>query len=155
MGTRHRQAVIAKNGELKIQQYGQWDGYPSGQGTDILQYLREGDLKKYQKNLNKLNQITDAQVEEVESDENWPETYPFLSRDCGSKIHKMVEEGTVPFVVHTPEDECVKWCAGFYTIDFKNGVFISEYGGITKAYSLDNLPTDEEYLKDTEPPDEE
>ena len=35
-----------------------------------------------------------------------------------------------------------------------NQVFISEYGGITKAYPLDNLPTDEEYLKDTEPEDE-
>ena len=92
MGTRHRQAVITKKAEMKIQQYGQWDGYPSGQGTDILNFLRTGDLKKYQKNLNKLNQITDAQVEEVEADENWTETYPFLSRDCGSNIHKMVED---------------------------------------------------------------
>ena len=155
MGTRHRQAVIAKSGELKIQQYGQWDGYPSGQGTDILQYLRTGNLKKYQKNLNQIKQINDTQTAEVEADENWPETYPFLSRDCGAQIHKMVEEGKVPFVVHTPEDECVKWCAGFYTIDFKNGVFISEYGGITKAYPLDKLPTDEEYLKEMEPSDEE
>jgi len=155
MGTRHRQAVISKRGSLKIQQYGQWDGYPSGQGTDILQYLRTGDLKTYQKNLTKVKVITKTQTTEVEADENWPETYPFLSRDCGSNIHKMIEEGTVPFVVHTPEKECEQWCEGFYTIDFKNGVFISEWRGITKAYPLDKLPTDEDYLLEMEPPEDE
>ena len=113
MGTRHRQAVISKRGALKIQQYGQWDGYPSGQGLDILQYLRDGNLKTYQKNLTQVKQITKAQTVEVEADENWPETYPFLSRDCGSRIHKLIEEGKVPFVVHTPEAECESWCEGF------------------------------------------
>jgi hypothetical protein len=32
MGTRHRQTVITKEGEQRISQYGQWDGYPSCQG---------------------------------------------------------------------------------------------------------------------------
>ena len=155
MGTRHRQAVISKRGALKIQQYGQWDGYPSGQGLDILQYLRDGNLKTYQKNLTQVKQITKAQTVEVEADENWPETYPFLSRDCGSRIHKLIEEGKVPFVVHTPEDECEKWCEGFYTIDFKKNVFISDYYGVHKKYSLDKLPTDEKYLAEMEPPEDE
>ena len=155
MGTRHRQAVISKRGSLKVQQYGQWDGYPSGQGLDILKFLRTANLKKYQKNLTKVKQATKTQITEVEAVENWPEVYPFLSRDCGSRIHKMIEEDEVPFVVHTPEDECVKWCEGFYTIDFKKGVFISEYYGRTKEYPLDKLPTDEEYLAAMEPPDED
>ena len=155
MGTRHRQAVISKRGALKIQQYGQWDGYPSGQGLDILQYLRDGDLKKYQKNLTQVKQITKAQTVKVEADENWPETHLFLSRDCGAKIHKMIEEGTVPYVHHTPENECVKWCEGFYTIDFKRGIFLSEYYGVSMDFPLDNLPTDDEYLAIMEPPDTE
>jgi len=155
MGTRHRQAVISKRGALKIQQYGQWDGYPSGQGLDILHYLRDGDLKKYQKNLTQVKQITKAQTVEVEADENWPETYLFLSRNCGAKIHEMIEEGTVPYVLHTPEDECVKWCEGFYTIDFKKGIFLSEYRDVSKEFPLDNLPTDDEYLAVMEPSSDE
>jgi hypothetical protein len=155
MGTRHRQAVISKTGELKIQQYGQWDGYPSGQGIDILKYLRSGNLKKYQKNLNKINLITDDQVKKVEDDPNWTNNYPYMSRDCGSQIHQMIEDGEVPFVSFIEEDEAKKWCEGFYTIDFKNGVFISDYYGIVKAYPLDKLPTDEVYLAEMEPPEEE
>lgn len=155
MGTRHRQAVISKRGSLKIQQYGQWDGYPDGQGRNILEYLRSADLKKYQKNLTQIKQATKAQILIVEAEEEWPHVYPFLSRDCGARIHQMIEDGAVPYVVHTPESECVQWCEGFYTIDFQKGVFISEYRGTVKSYPLDNLPTNKKYLEDMNPPEEE
>jgi hypothetical protein len=39
MGTRNLTMVINK-GETKVAQYGQWDGYPSGQGAEILKFLR-------------------------------------------------------------------------------------------------------------------
>jgi len=155
MGTRHRQAVISKRGALKVQQYGQWDGYSSGQGLDILNFLRNADLKTYQKNLTQLKQINKAQIAEVDADKNWTETYPYLSRDCGSRIHEMIEKDEVPFVSHTPEKECEKWCEGFYTIDLQKGVFISEYYGKKTEYPLDNLPTDKEYLAAMETPDDE
>lgn len=155
MGTRHRQAVISKKGILKVQQYGQWDGYPSGQGSEILRYLKSGDIKKYHKNLTKLKKATKAQLKIVEDDENWTQNYPYLSRDCGSRIHQMIEDGTVPFVIHTPEEECRQWCEGFYTIDFHKGLFISEYYGKIKSYPLDNLPDDDVYLKDMEDETEE
>lgn len=38
MGTRHLIAVI-QNEEPKVAQYGQWDGYPRGQGIQILKFL--------------------------------------------------------------------------------------------------------------------
>jgi len=38
MGTRNLTMVIS-DGKTKIAQYGQWDGYPSGQGADILAFL--------------------------------------------------------------------------------------------------------------------
>lgn len=156
MGTRHRQAVISKDGELKIQQYGQWDGYPSGQGVEILQYLRNGNLEKYYKNLLKIHQITDEQIDEVNSHgENWSNLYPYLSRDCGSKIHQMIENGEVKFVQFIDEDEAHRWCEGFYTIDFQNNLFSSEFHGISSSFDLNELPSDEEYLKIMEPSDEE
>ena len=54
MGTRHSQMVINKAGETKVVQYGQWDGYPSGQGVDILAFLRGADLDKYDEEVSKL-----------------------------------------------------------------------------------------------------
>ncbi|QOD60636.1 hypothetical protein H9I45_15050 [Polaribacter haliotis] len=147
MGTRHRQAVITKEGDLKIQQYGQWDGYPDGQGKDILNYLRNGDLDRYQENLNKIPLINDEQIDEVNKDSNWTKNYPYLSRDCGSNIHQMIEYGVVKFVQHTDLEECQKWCEGFYTIDFQKGVFITEYYDNTVEFDLKKLPTEEEYLK--------
>lgn len=156
MGTRHRQAVISKDGELKIQQYGQWDGYPSGQGVEILRYLKNGNLEKYHKNLLKIPQITDEQIDKVNSlGKDWKKIYPYLSRDCGSKIHQMIEDGEVKFVQFIDEDEAERWCEGFYTIDFKLNTFTSEFYDKKSSFNLDDLPSEEEYLKIMEPSDEE
>ena len=40
MGTRNLTAVFI-DGEYKVAQYGQWDGYPEGQGMTALYFLRE------------------------------------------------------------------------------------------------------------------
>lgn len=147
MGTRHQQIVIAKDGTRKISQYGQWDGYPSGQGVEILNYLTNGDLEKYHDELIKIPVITDEQCKQVEQDKNWPAEYPYLSRDCGSKIHQMIEDGKVKFVSLVDDEEAKKWCEGFYTIDFSQNEFTSEYGGVKMSFSLNALPSKEEYLK--------
>lgn len=47
MGTRNLTMVIDQRGQTKIAQYGQWDGYPSGQGITILRFLRRQDNLKY------------------------------------------------------------------------------------------------------------
>ena len=147
MGTRHRQEVITKDGEMRIQQYGQWDGYPDGQGVEILEYLRNGDLEKYQKNLDSIPLINEDEAKFISSNEDWARVFPYLSRDCGSKIHQMIEDGVVRFVQHAPIEECERWCEGFYTIDFENDLFISEYRGNVVEVKISNLPTNEEYLK--------
>lgn len=43
MGTRHLIAIV-QDGAPKVAQYGQWDGYPSGQGADIVGFLAGADL---------------------------------------------------------------------------------------------------------------
>lgn len=148
MGTRHHQVVINEEGKTKVSQYGQWDGYPSGQGKDILEYLKKGKLDEYLKNLNKIPIATKKQLEKVNSDKDWKINYPYLSRDCGSDIHQMIEDGVVKFVVHIDSEEAKQWCEGFYTIDFKEGTFKSEYHGRSKTYKLNKLPSVKKYLKD-------
>jgi hypothetical protein len=147
MGTRHYQTVIDKEGNLKIAQYGQWDGYPSGQGVEILDYLREANLEKYQENLSKIHEITDEEANMVDNDDDWTKKWPWLSRDCGSHIHQMIEDGHVPFVSLMDKEEANKWCEGFYCIDFNKNTFSSRFYGQFTEFFLDKLPTIDEYLE--------
>ena len=147
MGTRHHQKVINKQGELKVSQYGQWDGYPDGQGVEILDYLKQGNLDKYQEELDKLHLITDEESKIVDADHKWQENYPYMGRDCGSKIHQMIEDGEVKFVQFIDDEEAKRWCQGFYTIDFQQNKFIAEFNGVIREYSLSDLPTDEQFLR--------
>ena len=39
MGTRNL-TIVYVDGEYKVAQYGQWDGYPEGQGATCLDFLR-------------------------------------------------------------------------------------------------------------------
>ncbi len=147
MGTRHLQTVIDKHGNLKLSQYGQWDGYPDGQGIDILNFLRECDMEKYSQEVSKLREITESEAKEVEKIENWPEKYPFLSRDCGADIHSLIQNGQVPYVRMISKEEANKWCEGFYCINLKERTFESNFDEEHSVHSLDNLPSEEDYLK--------
>lgn len=150
MGTRHSQMVINVEGEVKLRQYGQWDGYPSGQGVDILNFLRSANLELYNKEVSKLVAPTKEQEIVIDKDDKWSENYPYLSRDCGFKIHKMIEQGEVKFVYLQDRKDALSWCEGFYTIDLQKNKFIAEYNGIKKTYNLSRLPTDKKFLKDFE-----
>lgn len=53
MGTRNLTMVIDRAGKLKVAQYGQWDGYPSGQGATILAFAKDKEkMAKLEKRLN-------------------------------------------------------------------------------------------------------
>lgn len=41
MGTRHLIRIIDSTGIIRAAQYGQWDGYPSGQGVDLLEHMHD------------------------------------------------------------------------------------------------------------------
>lgn len=59
MGTRHLIAVQL-DGEYKIAQYGQWDGYPDGKGIDVLHFLRNRmDEEKFKAALRHSSFISD------------------------------------------------------------------------------------------------
>lgn len=104
MGTRHLICVVL-GGEYKIAQYGQWDGYPSGQGVTILNTLKGmvadlNSMDTFKAKAKELSFFTDAEFDslcaEVEDKRNadknydWTKEYPHLCRDTGADILKMV-----------------------------------------------------------------
>lgn len=154
MGTRHLQTVINKKGETKVSQYGQWDGYPDGQGIEVLKFLRSIDLNTYEE---RLELIQEAAQEFIDDINKWVEStessldelknnkeYYALHRDCGSDIHYLIYENKIKYVMLEEDNS---WCEGFYTIDLKNNEFITEYHGYKKSYKLDKLPTEKQYLE--------
>ena len=94
MGTRNITMVIDKEGDVKVGQYGQWDGYPSGQGLTILDFLSNTDLNEFQEKLSKCKFLTEEEVEKI-NDDDWENNYPQLSRNVGGEIlgHIMDSDG--------------------------------------------------------------
>lgn len=105
MGTRNLTMVINKRGETKVAQYGQWDGYPEGQGATILEFAKDKEkMKKLEEELENVkffNECDDIKeyLEEYDSrcptwsnepdnrtgeDKYWFEN--LQSRDLGGKI---------------------------------------------------------------------
>lgn len=148
MGTPHYQKVYDTQGILRVAQYGQWDGYPSGQGVAILNFLRSVRDTSYLRHLESLEWMQEADWKAIEGYEDWVTKYPHLNRDCGSDIHWLITMGKVQKVDMTEQAEADKWCDGFYTIDFENRTFIAEFRGVMNSYDLESLPSDKQFISD-------
>lgn len=165
MGTRNLTKVIDKDGEIRVAQYGQWDGYPEYSGTRMLSFISEhGMLEKIEKSLVKCRLTTNAgeidAAYDVYSDEpKWEElrndfngygiAFPSLSRDTGVDILKVIVYSNEEILLWNDagfqNDQLM--CEGIYTLDYKTREFVSTYHSKTVSFSLDALPTAEEYLK--------
>lgn len=142
MGTRHEIKIIIDN-EVKVCQYGQWDGYLSGQGVGIAHNFRhikvlEDDvfdkrkLAMFSEKVRALKPLTDGQLDEVDNTPNWPHVFPHLSRDAGADIIRYIEAG-VNGVFLSDENENDKWCEFFYKIDLDHNVISV---GTNRDYSI-------------------
>jgi hypothetical protein len=152
MGTRHLIAVI-KDGEPKIAQYGQWDGYPEGQGSAVLAFLSEaGNIDKLKERLKKVR-FLDHEGKDKEFIESYNKNTPewsnqpdnrtpeqirwwkvYQSRDLGADI--------LSNVINSIDDEIVLrnsydfaadslMCEGVYLVDLDKNTFES-YQGFNK-----------------------
>lgn len=99
MGTRNLTAVQI-DGEYKIAQYGQWDGYPSGQGHTILEFLKSWDRPSFEEKLRASAFVTDSEIDEINRTiereglhDKWQSRWPTLTRDAGAEILGLVARG--------------------------------------------------------------
>ena len=197
MGTRNLTMVI-KGEKPVVAQYGQWDGYPGGQGITALKFLRSKSFNKFKKKLDLIRFATKEDIAEVEEfmksigvNDGWMnmdqsgkyhEKYPFLTRDHGAKILQLIQDNNDPVFLtdSTNFANDSLFCEWAYVIDLDKNTFevyegfnkkpLEEgerfYGEkkvdtdyfpvcLIKTYSLSELPTLSQFLKDLEPVEEE
>ena len=104
MGTRHL-TIAAIDDEYKLAQYGQWDGYPDGQGVIVLNFLWHMDRERFEAALRKCWFISSEEKMEslrrfgLEEDgsirmddyHRFSQAHPEWSRDTGAEILGMIE----------------------------------------------------------------
>jgi len=168
--------VIDKDGDVKIAQYGQWDGYPSGQGRTIVSFLqtkknrdkllsklkrirfleidgRDKDfVKEYNKNVPQFSHEPDNRTPERK---RWFDTY--ISRNIGGKILETIAKATDDEIVLIDETETAKhggWVEYTYIVNFKRGSLTCKHyiddEEPLKEYDLDALPTPDEFVEELE-----
>lgn len=141
MGTRHLIAVM-KDGQYPVAQYGQWDGYPSGQGLTVLGFLHDMDRNKFEAGIAKIFKPTDEQISawwmEVGHDINksngsveysiagkFDELHPSLSRDTGGKILEMIQNSDQPLPLRNKINFAADslFCEWAYVVDLDKNTF--------------------------------
>jgi hypothetical protein len=151
MGTRNLTKVINKAGEVVVAQYGQWDGYPSGQGINALYHATSH--KQIEAGLSRVRFATQEEIDTMNttvdfSAKDFPTRYPNISRDTCADILGVVaySVGEVLLVDSRDFEQDELFCEGVYTIDFQKNKFISWYGSKTVEFDLDYLPDPATYL---------
>lgn len=167
MGTRHLIEVKCNN-EIKVAQYGQWDGHIEGQGENILEFLKMCDLEKFKERVSKCHFVTKQQLRQyyvdagdkpdnksgfvsLEVSNKLKEMHPALSRDIGAKVLELIynsENGAELFDSSDFSDSC--HCEFLYEIDLDKNLFICYTHGRQNKFfegSLYSLPTVEELVE--------
>jgi hypothetical protein len=145
MGTRGLTKVIYK-GETIVEQYGQWDHYPEGQGVTMLYILQ--DPKNVENFISKIPQIyypseavVDAMVKPFEdgsmpgmmtldSGNLFGEKYPTLTRNTGAEVFRVIanwDDSPIPIVKEEGFEEDELYCEGVYTVDLDKELFHTQF----------------------------
>lgn len=182
MGTRNLTCVVL-GGEYKVAQYGQWDGYPSGQGVTALNFLRGMDRENFTAKVRATRFIDAAETAALDTTD-WMKTHPQLSRRNGAKILQLVADAEpgIPLVDQHQFAADGLMCEWVYVIDLDKSTFevfkgfneqpLAEgerFAGLDPVkyarcsyypvkhrhtFDLAALPTEEEFLVILEPTDE-
>lgn len=149
MGTRNLTMVIS-NKETKVAQYGQWDGYPSGQGATALNFLLNTNITEFKEKLNRVHFINDEKQKEIDewlksigSENGWlnmeqssqyQKKYPLLTRDNGAGVLQLIMDSTEDELWLHDQSEFAAdslFCEWAYVIDLDKGYF-EVYEGFQK-----------------------
>lgn len=196
MGTRNL-TVVYLDGEYKIAQYGQWDGYPEGQGMTALNFLRSMDEEKFKSALRNSSFISGDELtalwKQYGADDNgmvslddadrMKKDHPEYSRDTGATILQMVQDHPDGMMLQNQIGFAAYglFCEWAWVVDLDKRTFegyrgfgsepLTEqdrfyflrdleengYSGVrlVAEWSIDELPSDEDFLAAFKEDDEE
>lgn len=193
MGTRNLTCVYL-DGEYKVSQYGQWDGYPEGQGVTCLNFLRDTlNEEKFKEKLRKMKFASKDYINgiyaafgakdgfiNIDGSHEVKKRFPQFHRDTAADILEMIATMDIgPYLeddINFAGDSL--FCEWAYVIDLDKRTF-EVYEGfnqkplteedrfffleeksykehrdedqyhpvkLVKSWSLDELPTEEEFI---------
>lgn len=144
--------MVIQNEKTKIAQYGQWDGYPEGNGVRILDFVRskprmqklreklknvrfatKKDEKKVDDYLNSIG-CKDGWMTQIQA-EKYHKAFPYLSRNIGAGILELVSESTDKEIILVNSTDFAGdslFCEWAYVIDLDKNV-LEVYSGFNKT----------------------
>lgn len=161
MGTRHLTAVYI-DGEYKVAQYGQWDGYPERAGKAILNFARTlADKSRMTDFTNRVRaarwfsedelRIIDKTIEDRSIPYSvWMDAYPQLDRSLGSEVLDLIMKQEPGIKLYNDLNFAAEslFCEWAWVIDLDAGTF-EGYKGFNTEREL--TPKDRFYsLRDKE-----
>jgi hypothetical protein len=152
MGTRNLTNVIYE-GETIVSQYGQWDGYPEGQGTTLFYTLQEeGTVEKFINNIPRIYYPNETEIEAlfapfmdgsmpgfmtVASGDKLEDALPTLTRNtCGEIIRVIANYDKSPKIPISRDLEFENdalFCEAVYVVDLDKQTFTSKWGRDSKT----------------------
>lgn len=103
MGTRHL-TIVKNKGEIKVAQYGQWDGYPDGAGINIVNFLHEirspEMMEIFRRRVELVRWATEQEIESINEamemsglSDPINMLYPEFSRDTSTNLLWLIMNG--------------------------------------------------------------
>ena len=153
MGTRNL-TIVKLDGEYKVAQYGQWDGYPGGQGFECLTFLRiVMNPEKFKAAVRNCRFTTKDELQSIwkqygATEKGWIKSedaarmesdYPQFVGGCGAKILELIQkhpEGMLlqDQIAFAADSLMCEWA---WVIDFDAGTF-EGYTGFNKEPLTEN-----------------
>ena len=136
MGTRHITAVVSE-GEFVVAQYGQWDGYPTGAGNDIVAII-SGKIDQLKASLKHIVPVDSGTVErywsecgaqewgaDMETCQRFKAKYVTLDRDTGPDVLNILIHTEVPVELYLSVDFIANGllCEWVYVVDLDSNTF--------------------------------
>lgn len=170
MGTRNLTMVINKE-KTVVAQYGQWDGYPGGQGVTVLDFLKKTSLDNFKKKLEDVSFMGKKEENELQEfmksigcKDGWMDSdqvkkrhkrYPLLTRDNGAEVLEKIMK-TKGKVFLQDESDFAKeslFCEWAYVINLDKNILEVYKGFNRKPLSKKERFYDDSYENDKAKPE--
>jgi hypothetical protein len=142
MGTRNC-TWVNHNGKEVVGQYGQWDGYFTGQGHTVFMFIHQlmqpGNLNKFKKNLDLCYQITDEErkanwvaagmdpnnesgMVPIDVSDKHGQMFPTMTRNTGAGVLRLILTASptgnkIPLNIESEDDLQEAWIEYSYRLD--------------------------------------